>query len=104
MDVMTEEEVRLPLIPLVAAYEFDPFTEPPRRRKQQTECEIGCRLREYPRGMPNRDRSLRAGCYIDVVNSDRHSRHRPELGCGIEEFSIDPIGQHAIEAANLGYP
>ena len=103
MHLSAEQGARLPGEP-VAAGDLDRLGQTSRRGQQQREGEVRGRRGQHLRGVTHGDPAAGGRSEVDVVDADRVVRDRDEPRGGLDQRSIDPVGQqrqHAIGSGRL---
>ena len=101
VDVITQEERRPPGLPPALPHEAVPLNDPPGRRHQQGEGEVGCGVRQHPWRVADGDAPSSALGHADIVEAHGHVAHHFELRSRIQQFGVHLVGQEAEESFNI---
>ena len=104
VQVVTQHFPRIPFPPLPLRYLRHPLFKAAGGPDQQTKGDVGGGFGQHIRGVAHRNVPFRAGGQVNVVHSHRHLADRPQPGGRLQQFPVNPVGEHHQQTLRLPGP
>ena len=102
LDSLAQVATRLPRKPVSLRHRRERLGQLARRRQQQRERQVGGRLGQHVRRVPDRDTSRGGGVDVDVVVAHRVVRDRAQMRAVLDQRGVHPVGQQRQQPLDAG--